>query len=254
MRSRCRRWGSSDSNLRAALHDLVVVGVELGAGEFIEPVGGMSGRQVEENVELAVERLEPRTGKGRAGALQMGVGEPPGDPRHHRRHLLDRLGQEDVQVARGRAFAGQPLGLGRQRAHHRAVDGMAEQAEGRAQAAQGHPRLVDADRPAALQDDGAVLAKVGMAVGHDVAQRNIGRGRGGKSGIEGRHAGADRSGRKRPGNRKERQSDEGFMTSARQHFVCIFGRFRWPGRRLDRDVSTLFPVAADGRAALKSAP
>ena len=28
-----------------------------------------------------------------------------------------------------------------------------------------------------------------MAVGHDVAQRNIGRGRGGKSGIEGRHAG-----------------------------------------------------------------
>jgi hypothetical protein len=39
-----------------------------------------------------------------------------------------------------------------------------------------------------LQNDGAVLAKVGMAVGHDVAQRNVGRCRGGKSGIEGRHA------------------------------------------------------------------
>ena len=244
MRSRCRRWGSSDLNLAAALHDLVVVGVELGAGELIEPVGRMSGRQVEEDVELAVERLEPCARQGGAGALQMGVGEPPGDPHHHRRHVLDRLGQEDMQVARGRAFAGQPLGLGRQRAHHRPVDGMAEQPEGRTQAAQRHPRLVDADRPAALQDDGAVLAEVGMAVGHDVAQRDVGRGGGGKSGIEGRHAGADRSGRKRPGNRKERQSDEGFMTCCKQHFACIFRRFRWPGRRL----AATFPlVSGSGR-------
>ena len=229
MRSRCRRWRIERFELGAALHDLVVVGVELVAGKLVEPVGRMSRRQVEEDVELAVERLEPRARKGGAGALQMGVGQPPGDPRHHRRHVLDRLGQEDMQVARGRAFAGQPLGLGRQRPHHRPVDGMAEQAEGRAQAAQRHPRLVDADRPAALQDDGAVLAEVGMAVGHDVAQRHIGRGRGGESGIEGRHAGPDRSGRKRPGNRKERQSDEGFMTCASQHFACTFRRISLAG-------------------------
>jgi len=84
--------------------------------------------------------------------------------------------------------AGQPFGFGRQRPHHRPVDGMAEQAEGGAQAAQRHAGLVDADRPAARQDDGAVLAKVGMAVRQDVAQGDIRRGRGSEAGIEGRHA------------------------------------------------------------------
>ena len=66
---------------------------------------------------------------------------------------------------------------------------MAEQAESRAQAAQRHARLMDTDGPAAFQHDGAILAEVGVAVGHDMAQRDIGRGRGGQSGIKGRHAG-----------------------------------------------------------------
>ena len=211
--------------LAAALHDLVVVGIELARGELVEPVGRMSRRQVEENVELAVERLEPCARQGRAGALQMGGGEPPGDPRHLRGHILDRLGQEDVQVARGRAFAGQPLGLGRQRAHHRPVDGMAEQAERRAQPAQRHPRLVDADRPAAFQHDGAVLEKIGMAVGHDVAQRDIGRGRGGQSGIEGRHAGPTVAAGKGRATAKNDSLMKRFMTSLQaalcRHFLPI---------------------------------
>ena len=94
-----------------------------------------------------------------------------------------------MEVARRGAFAGQPLGLGRERAHDRPVDGALEQAEGRAQPAQRHPRLVDADRPAARQDDGAVLHQVGMARRHDVPQRDIGGGIGGEPGVRLSHAG-----------------------------------------------------------------
>jgi hypothetical protein len=36
---------------------------------------------------------------------------------------------------------------------------------------------------------------------------------------------ADRSGQKGPGNRKERQSDEGFVTCVMQHLACIFRDF-----------------------------
>ncbi len=183
----------------------------------------MGRRQVDEDVELAVEGLEPRAGKGRAGALQIGVGQPAGDALRPSAATSSTVSVR--KTCRSRAGAHSPashLASADSARHHRPVDGMAEQAEGRAQAAQRHARLVDADRPAALQDDGAVLAEVGMAVGHDVAQRDIGRGRGGETGIEGRHAGPTVAARKRPGNCKERQSDEGFVTCSKQHFACTF--------------------------------
>jgi hypothetical protein len=94
-----------------------------------------------------------------------------------------------MEVARRRAFAGQPFGLGRQRPHDRSVDGTLEQAERRAQPAQRHPRLVDADRPAAGEDDGAVFQQVSMAIRHNVPQRNIGGGIGAEACVGRSHAG-----------------------------------------------------------------
>ena len=173
----------------AAVQDLVMARVEHRAGEFVEARGGAGRRQGDEGVELAVEALEAGARQGRAGALQMDLGQPIADPPDDRRHVGHGLVEKDMEVARRRAFAGQPLGFGRQRPHDRPVDGALEQAEGRAQPAQRHPRLVDADRPAAGQDDGAVFQQVGMALRHDVPQRDIGGGIGGEAGVGGSHAG-----------------------------------------------------------------
>ena len=149
----------------------------------------LAGDSAGEGLELAVEALEAGAGQGRAGALQMGLGQPVADSPDDRRHVAQRLVEEDMEVARRGAFAGQPLGFGRERAHDRPVDGALEQAEGRAQPAQRHPGLVDADRPAARQDDGAILHQVGMARRHDVPQRDIGGGIGGEPGVRLSHAG-----------------------------------------------------------------
>ena len=46
------------------------------------------------------------------------------------------------------------------------------------------------------------------------------------------HAGPDRNGRQRPGNRKERHSDEGFISALGLRFAGLFRRFRWPAMRL----------------------
>ena len=108
-----------------------------------------------------------------------------------------------MQVARRRAFAGQPLRFGGERADQagfgRPDHGAAKEAEGRAQAAQRHPCLVDADRPAAFQDDGAIFLEIGVALRHDLPQGRIWWGIGGKRAG---HAGPNRSRRRLPGNRK----------------------------------------------------
>jgi hypothetical protein len=220
------------AELVAAPHGLVVALVEHGAGEFVEALVRAGGWQGDEGLELAVKALEAGARQGGAGALEMGLGQPVGDPLHGRRHVLHGFVEKDMEVARRRAFAGQPFGLGRERAHDRAVDGAPEQPKGGAQAAQRHSGLVDADRPAALQGDSAILQKVGMALPHDVPQRDIGGGVGGEAGSGLSHFRPDRSGRRGPGNRKERHSDEGFIAAVQLQFVGVFWRFRLPAMRL----------------------
>ena len=114
------------AELAAALHDLVMAFVEHGAGEFVEPLMAVGGRQGDKAVELAVEALEAGAREGGAGALEMGLGQPVGDPLHQRRCVLHGFVEKDMEIARRRAFAGQPFGLGRERAHDRPVDGAAE--------------------------------------------------------------------------------------------------------------------------------
>ena len=137
-----------------------------------------------------------------------------------------------MEVARRGAFAGQPLGFGRERAHDRPVDGALEQAEGRAQPAQRHPGLVDADRPAARQDDGAVLQQVGMARRHDVPQRDIGGGIGGEPGVRLSHAGPTvTAGRDRATAKNDTLMKVLFQPSELR-FAGLFRCFRWPAMRL----------------------
>ena len=147
----------------------------------------------------------------------MGLGKTTGGPLHAWRHLAHRLGQEDMEVARRRAFAGQPLGFGGKRAHQggfgRSHHRAAKEAEGGPQAAQCHTRLVDADRATAFQHDGAIFLEIGVALDHDLSQGRIWWGIGGD---QAGHGGPNRSRRRRPGNRKERQSDEGFVAIAGQ--------------------------------------
>ena len=232
MRSRCRRLSSSEPSLRPRFTTLSWRLSSSVRANSSRRSCGAGRRQGDEGVELAMEALEAGAGQGRAGALQMDLGQPVADPPDDRRHVVHGLVEKDMEVARRRAFAGQPLGLGRQRPHDRPVDGALEQAEGRAQPAQRHPRLVDADRPAAGQDDGAVFQQVGMARRHDVPQRDIGRWYRGRGRCREEPCRPDRNGRPRPGNRKERHSDEGFISAARLRFVGLFRCFRWPAMRL----------------------
>ncbi len=176
----------------AAAHDLVVALIENHAAEFVEAQAAVDlGRRRPggKGAELVVEGIVTGAAERGAGALHVDFGDPGGHALHDRRHVRHALRQEYMQVACGAAFARQPPGLGRERADLGAVHGGAEHAEGGAQAAQRHARLVDADRPAALQDDGAVLRKIGPAGGRDQSQGDIGRGIGGGFRSGGCHRG-----------------------------------------------------------------
>jgi len=65
--------------------------------------------------------------------------------------------------------------------------------------AQRYARLVDADRTAALQHDGAIFLEIGMAFRRDLPKGRIWWGIGSK---QMGHAGPNRSRRPPPGNRK----------------------------------------------------
>ena len=206
--------------------------IEHGAGEVVEAARAGRAFRFAEGRELPGEGVVARAGERRARPLEMGLGQTARGPLHAWRHLAHRLGQEDMEVARRRAFAGQPrLGAG-QRAEgaeertdaeqqQRGRDGLwvaarlvaAKEAEGGPQAAQRHTRLVDADRAAAFQHDGAIFLEIGVALDHDLSQGRIWWGIGGD---QAGHGGPNRSRRRRPGNRKERQSDEGFVAIAGQ--------------------------------------
>ena len=182
MRSRCRRSASSEPELAAALHDLVVARVEHGAGEMRRAgsVGWAGGRSTKAASwrSKASKRAPDRAERARSRCVSA---SRRGDALHHRRHVLDGLGQEDMQVARRRAFAGQPFGLGRQRAHQPA---RRRRSRNRPKAARRRRRATRVWwMPIARrlgQHDGAVLQQVGMAFRHDLPQRHIGRGVGGE--------------------------------------------------------------------------
>jgi hypothetical protein len=112
---------------------------------------------------------------------------------------------------------------------------------------------MDADGPAARQHDGAVFQQVDTALGHDMAQRDVGGGRCGEACIGRRHAEATVAAAK---GRATAINDGGMKLcdapklATGLHFAAI----SLAGPMVSTDVSALFPVAADGRAALESPP
>jgi hypothetical protein len=156
LRSRLARW-------RPRFFDLGVALLEHGAAEFVEPTLGSRRRFLDERGELAFEGVETRTRKGRARPLEMRPGEARGDPLHLGWGLaVQGFGEEHVQVARRAHSPANHFASAAKRADPPALvrrDGTAEQGERRAQAAQRDPRLVDADRPAARQHDGAIFPR-----------------------------------------------------------------------------------------------
>ena len=225
MRSRCRRLASSELEPAAAVHDLVVALVELAAGELVEAARRCWPATASTKASSWRSKASKRA-PDRAVRARSQMGRRPAGCRSAARPAArrsTRLVQEDMQVARRGAFAGQPLGFGRRaRAPTGPSTALAEQAEGRAQPAQRHPGLVDADRPAARQHDGAILQQVGMARRpRCAAARHRGRCRG-RARCQVEPCRPDRSGRPRPGNRKERQSDEGFISALGLRFAGLF--------------------------------
>lgn len=100
------------AELAAAMDDLVVALAEHCAGKFIEALVAAGRRQGDEGLELAVESLEAGAGQSRAGALEVDFGQPVADPPDDRGNVACGLVEKDMEVARRRAFAGQPFGLG----------------------------------------------------------------------------------------------------------------------------------------------